>query len=140
MKKNISISKRRVWLITNYSSIIFMILLYYAISDLLWPKILLTGIGVFLILAILSFVYVFRITGLWKMTHISVKKLDERQNIVVHNALRISYSIFSIFVLILIYFNSVKGETAFGIVTAGGLLYLAHTLPAAYLAWTEKEI
>lgn len=139
MKKNISINKRRVWLIVNYSSIIGMVLLFYSIPDLLLPKIFYTGIAVFFIIAIFSFIYVFGMTGLWKMTHISVKKLDERQNSVVHSALRVSYSIFSIIVLILIYFNSVKGETSFGVITAGVLLYLAHTLPAAYLAWTEKE-
>jgi len=140
MDTNISITKRRTWLTINYISVLLIILAYYAISSLIWNRLYYVGIAILIIIATLSFFQVFWKSGIWKMTHISVKKLDERENKIVHNALRISYSIFSIIVLILIYFNSVLGDTNFAIIIATALLYIAHTLPGAYLAWTEKLI
>ncbi len=77
---------------------------------------------------------------LWKLTHTSSKKLDERQMLVVNRALSISYSIFVIMVLLIIYAYALVEKGPIDVVLAICLLYLAHTLPAAFIAWTEKEV
>jgi hypothetical protein len=99
-----------------------------------------TMMGLFMIIVILSFIYVFGSTGIWKMGHQTMKNLDERQIQVVLNATRISYSIFVILVLIIIYGFALIEKGPIDVVFAASLLYLAHILPASILAWTERDI
>jgi uncharacterized Tic20 family protein len=96
--------------------------------------------GLSLVTVILSFIIVFGSTGIWKMSHQRMKALDERQIQVILNATRISYSVFVIVALILIYGFALIEKGPIDVVIAASLLYLAHLLPASILAWTEKEI
>lgn len=63
-----------------------------------------------------------------------MKTLDERQIQVILKATRISYSIFVIVVLILIYGFALIAKGSIDVVIAAYLLYLAHLLPASILA------
>ena len=74
------------------------------------------------------------------MVHTSLKNLDEREMQVVLNALRYAYSIFAIICLIIIYAFAIAEYQPIDVLLAGGLLYLAHTLPAAIVDWNEKVI
>ena len=69
-----------------------------------------------------------------------VLKLDEREIQVVLKSLRISYSIFTIFCLIIIYGFALIASDPVDVLIAGTLLYMAHTLPAAVVGWNEKNI
>jgi hypothetical protein len=97
-------------------------------------------IGVALIVVIASFIYAFGLTGAWKLSHQRIKNLDERQIQVVLHSIRISYSIFVIIVLLVIYAFAILEKGPVDVVLAAAMLYLANILPASILAWTEKEL
>ena len=68
------------------------------------------------------------------------KNLDEREVSVVLNGLKYSYSIFTITIIILLYVVAFLNLQIFDVMFAGGLLYLAHILPAVVIGWYEKTI
>ncbi|MCF7920901.1 MAG: hypothetical protein K9N06_13425 [Candidatus Cloacimonetes bacterium] len=87
-----------------------------------------------------SFKNVFGKSKLWQLTHSTFQALDERETELVYRATTISYSIFAIVTLILIYLFYLGGLGAIDVVLAAFLLYLAHTLPAAIIAWNQKVV
>ena len=72
------------------------------------------------------------------MTHTSSKKLDERELQVVYKATTFSYTIFTVACLVIIYSFNLTGIGSIDVVLAASLLYFAHTLPAAIIAFTQK--
>jgi hypothetical protein len=91
-------------------------------------------------LGLVTFTRVFWRTRLWKITHAGFAMLDERQVQVVYDSLRISYWMFTIVCLVILYVNSVAERGHIPVLVAGSVLYLAHTLPGAVVAWTEEEV
>ncbi len=94
----------------------------------------------FIAIFLFSFLKAFVKTKFWSMVHSSSKNLDEREMQVVLSALKYAYSIFTIICLVIIYGFATIGFHPIDVVLAGGLLYLAHTLPAAIVGWNEKII
>ncbi len=140
MKNPESRKLNRVWITINYLSLIVGMLLFYTVKFRHWPlSFLFFEIGIFTIFLI-SLFKAFIKTGFWKMVHTSPKNLDEREMQVVLNALRYAYSIFTIICLIIIYVFAIAEYQPIDVLLAGGLLYLAHTLPAAIVGWNEKKI
>ena len=140
MKNQKSRTQNRVWILLNYSSLIAGMLLFYTVKIYHWSlSFLLFEIGIFAIL-LFSLFKAFIITKVWKMVHTSSKNLDEREMQVVLNALRYAYSIFAIICLVIIYAFAISESQPIDVLLAGGLLYLAHTLPAAIVGWNEKNI
>ncbi|MDP8211202.1 MAG: hypothetical protein P9M05_10310, partial [Candidatus Stygibacter australis] len=72
--------------------------------------------------------------------HSAYKDLDERETELVFKATTISYSIFTIICLVMIYVFNFIGFGPIDVVLAAFLLYLAHSLPAAIIAWNQKVI
>ena len=142
MVRNISKTNRRLGVLVNYMALILAVLIFEILKyDLGLPGWAgLSLIGVLLIVLIVSFAYTFGITGLWRLTHKKTEKLDEREIQVVTNSVKISYSIFTILVILVIYLFAILGMGPFDVVIAATLLYLAHILPTSILAWTEKEV
>lgn len=140
MKNQNSRKQNRVWISLNYLSLIAGLLLFYTVKSFHWPlSFLLFEIGIFTSFLI-SLFKAFIKTGFWKMVHTSYKDLDEREMQVALNALRYAYSIFTIICLIIIYAFAIAEYQPIDVLLAGGLLYLAHTLPAAIVGWNEKKI
>ena len=140
MKNQKSRKQNRVWILLNYLSLIAGMLLFYTVKFRHWPLyFLLFETGIFAIFLI-SFLKAFIKTKFWKMVHTSYKNLDEREMQVVLNALRYAYSVFTIVCLIIIYAFAIAEYHSIDVLLAGGLLYLAHTLPAAVGGWNEKYI
>ncbi|HKL32487.1 MAG TPA: hypothetical protein VJ919_08140 [Tangfeifania sp.] len=73
------------------------------------------------------------------MVH-SNKDLDERQNQVLLGALKNSYSVFTISVLLLVYGFALFDKQPIDVLLAACLLYVAHILPAAIIGWKEKAV
>lgn len=131
-------NKRRLAVILNYLSII-IILAVFNMVKLLVLKTAYIALEIVPIIAIItSFRYAFGKTNFWKMTHSSFKKLDEREVQVVFKATSISYSLFVIITLVIIYIFIVSGIGKIDALLAASLLYIAHILPASIIAWTEK--
>ena len=138
MKK--SRNQNRAWILLNYVSLIGGLSLFYTVKIYHWPlSFLLLEIGIFAIL-LFSLFKAFIKTKFWKMVHTSSENLDEREMQVVLNALKYAYGIFAIICLILIYAFAIAEKQPLDVVLAGGLLYLAHTLPAAIVGWKEKYL
>lgn len=140
MEQKISKTNRRIWIVINYMSVIFILTIFYAGKNLEWPPyVFISGI-VAIIVFVFSFIQVFIGTSLWKMVHASDEILDERQIKVVLSSLKYSYMTFTIVCLAIIYGFAVAELGPIDVVLASCLLYFAHTLPAVIVGWVEKEV
>ena len=139
MKKSKSIQYRRAGVLINLLSLILFCYLFEVSLDYSITTVIIVAKILLLIVLALSFWLTYVRTGIWKQVHLPKHKLDEREVLVIYDALRWSYSIFSIFVLCLIYIFLFLGRNI-GAVTAAGLIYFAHIIPASILAWKEKMI
>jgi len=128
----------RIAVLVNYFSIIVILALFYVVRLGLLKTVFIAFEIIPLIAAVLSFRYAFLKTDIWKMTHASYKKLDEREIQVVFKATSISYSLFVIVTLVIIYIFILSGMGQIDAVLAVSLLYIAHILPASIIAWNEK--
>jgi len=146
MTSQVSKSGRRAGVVVNYGSLLLILAALYVATG--GGLNLLSGLigGLSLAVFIISFIMVHARTRLWHMTHSRGDRLDERQMMVTHEALRFSYIYFTIAILVLLLCFELLREFLAGgfnpplIPVFAALIYLAHTLPSSILAWTEKEI
>ena len=142
MERSITLKNRRLGVMINYAALILSVFAFELIKyEKGLPNWLgFSLLGLFILIVAISFIYVYVFTGLWNLAHRRTKTLDEREIQVVTNSVRISYSIFTIAVIVIVYLFAIFGMGPFDVVIAATLLYLAHILPTSILAWTEKEI
>ncbi len=143
MKKELSLMNRRVLVTANYVAVIAVLVFFHLGEAQGWDPVVASVAIVALLVAVASFIFVHLKTHLWKMSHAKPDNLDEREFQVIHGALGHSYSIFVIVCIITLYvltLAEIKGAGTLGVLLPGSLLYLAHSLPSAVLAWTEKEV
>lgn len=146
MEAAISQSKRKMWVILNYFSLVLLIVMFYwADRSNLAPPVVIIGL-LALALLVLSFVIAYARTGLWRFVHTSAEKLDERQMQVTYESLRHSYGVFAVICLLIFLLSElIVHEFGGGFKLAMmpvivALIYVAHILPASVIAWTEREI
>lgn len=132
--------KRKFWIVLNMLSILLILSLYYYGKYDNWPVWAIVCGIISILLFVISFIKGYLSTGLWKLSHMSDKSLDERQLQVALNALRYSYTAFTVITLIIIYGFALAEKGPIDVVIAACLLYLAHILPASIMGWTEKII
>ena len=132
--------KNRFLITLNLISLVLMIAFFYLVKFNRWQISFIFAEVVSIALFILSFYLGFIKTKFWKIVHTKSKNLDEREMQVVLNALRYAYGIFVIISLVIIYAFAVAEYKPIDVVLAGGLLYFAHTLPAAIVGWNERII
>ena len=151
MRREVSKPTRRIGVIINYLSLVLFILLFSLGMHRGWRIPIIVGETVALTIVLVSFVYLYVKTRLWKFVHASIEELDERQVHIMHDALRYSYSIFSVVTLSYLLILTLttrfsidtltpSGSASLGMIILCGLIYIAHTLPASIIAWTEKEV
>jgi glucan phosphoethanolaminetransferase (alkaline phosphatase superfamily) len=140
MKQATSQKTRKNWIVTHYSFVILILASYYLSKQLQQPLLFFIIGSLAFILAATTFYFSFGKTGLWNMVHSKNHRLDERQTLVVLNAMKYSYSIFSIGIIAIMYIFSLFFSGQISPLLIASLLYLAHTLPAAYLGWTEQYL
>ncbi len=133
-KKNISA------VIINYVSLMFMLVIFYAVKVLGCNKLFLILEIIPLIIMRISFNIAYHKSGLWKFIHKSQKTLDERESQILHKSIRMSYNIFVILCLSLILIYAIAERNPIDIVLAVSLGYISHTLPAAVIAFSGEEI
>jgi len=126
--------------VINYVSLILMLVIFYAVLWFGLNKIFIIVEVIPLLAIIISFNFAFKRSGLWKLIHRSQKTLDERELQIVHKAIKNSYTIFVIISLALIILFAVAEGRPIDMLLATSLIYLAHTLPAAVIAFSEEEI
>jgi len=135
-------SNRRIWVLINYLCIALLVMSFYFGKAMGMTAVIIAGLVFSVVVGVISFSLVHIGSGLWKLTHSKSEKLDERQILVTHEALRYSYSIFAVIsLLVLLSLALLEGKYDITlIVIFASLLYLAHTLPSSILAWTEQEV
>jgi len=140
MKQPFSKKKRQMGIVINFSSLILSIILYEIFKSTGFSGLILLSLATLLSACLWSFISVYARTGLWAKTHMKTSKLDEREILVHSNALRISYSIFVVITLLVVYAYALAEKRPIDVVIAGGLLYFAHVLPASIIGWTERDV
>jgi len=140
MQNELSKPVRKAWITVNILSILVIVFFFYLGKIQEKPIVFFIGAGFTVIVTIFSFIKVFVKTGLWKMVHSGNTELDEREMQVVLKALKYSYSVFVIFILLLIYGFALFNREPINIILAACLLYIAHILPAIIIGWTEKAV
>ena len=132
--------KNRLWIFINYTALICLLIVFYTGKFTGWPVTLIVLEAATVLIFLYSFLRGFLHTGYWKLVHTSHHRLDEREVQVVLEAVRYAYGTFTIIAVVLIYAFALAQFHPIDVVLAGGLLYLAHTLPAAIAGCSEKII
>ena len=140
LKQQLSKTKRRIGISLNFMSMTLAIVVYEWFKSGTLSGFTLLILAILLTIVLWSFIVVYGRTGLWTKTHLDSKHLDERELQVHSNALRLSYSLFVIITLLVVYGYALSEREPIDVVIAGGLLYMAHILPASVIGWTEQEI
>lgn len=131
--------RRRTSIIINFLSIFCILFVFYLVKfAIIHPMWLVLEI-LPLSSVVISFRKAFVLSGAWKICHSSFSDLDERELQLVLKATNLSYSIFTICTLIIIYIFILSGLGCLDAVLAGALLYFAHIIPTSIIAWVEKE-
>jgi len=137
---------RRLDVVLNYSTLIIMLIALFSLTrqNIIIPIIAVGAIAA--LFFVISYINLFVKTKLWKFVHTKIENLDEREIQVIHRSLRYSYTIFAIVCLSFFMVYELQKELLSGGIELplmpiiAALIYLAHTLPASIIAWTEKEI
>ena len=138
--KSPSLAMRRGGVIVNYLTLVVFLILFFVVRNTGWDWKLVAGAVVSLIIFVWTFIVIHPKTGLWKLVHMRFDKLDEREALVNYEALRLSYGIFAVICLLIIFINSAVERGNIHVLIAASLLYIAHTLPSSIIAWKEKEV
>ena len=87
----------------NYLCIVVILIIFYGVKYLGFPKAYMIFEIIPFIGLIISFKIAFGTSNLWKLTHTSFNKLDEREMQIIYKATTYSYSIFTILCIAIIY-------------------------------------
>ena len=133
MKKN-KVTKLKVFLLGHMLSLVLLVVLFeiaYA-SEIKLPWIIATIAS--LVILLISFIMTIWRTGLWQRAHLSDKVLDEREIQQNYKTLKLSYSVFTISILLVIYLYFFL-DLRITALPAACAIYFAHVLPALFLGW-----
>lgn len=90
-------------------------------------------------IVIWGFLVIYLKTGIWRYTHLAIKRLSEDEKREMNSVIRKAYTIISI-VIVLLLFTLAVFELKITAVVAVALLYLAHILPASIVAWNRIQV
>jgi hypothetical protein len=135
-------SKRRAGVLVNIAGLVSFFVCFFAGDLIGWPVWLIVAMAVLMVVVVLTFVTTFWRTRLWHLVHRKSELLDERELHVVYRAVNGSYAVFSVLclILLLVLLQFEPAVPPAGKVLLAGLIYLAHMLPAMFVAWTEREV
>lgn len=135
-------TSRRIGVVLNYLSLVGIMAFFYVGGQLGWDNIRVFGMLMSAAVVIATFLIVHAKTGLWRLTHSKVASLDEREIYLTHDALRVSYSIFTVVILSIVLIFSLFNfsRQVFSPLLPAVLIYLAHTLPASVIAWKRLMV
>ena len=120
------------FMLMNYLSLIFIVITFQYMRDIEWTWVFVTSEVFFVTLFIISFYFSYFKTGTWRFVHKSLDKLDERELKIVGTTSKLSYAIFTIIALAIMFILSIT-EWRINIIFTVALIYFAHILPASIL-------
>lgn len=128
----------KLGVILTFLSLIGMVWIFEWSSAHVWTPFIIIAEFILAIIFIVGFIIGAVKTGSWKFTHKTTKNLTEQEAVIANSALRLGYSIFSIFVLLLLLIFALTNKTV-SIVLAVALILLAHLIPVSIIAWKTKQ-
>ncbi len=143
MKRNMSRKSRRIFIVLNCYFLIMIPFCFFLSGRIGWNIYIIVGLIISLTATIFTSNRVHFRTGLWKLVHTKSKDLDERQIQLTYWALQISYKIYSITSLTLLFAIAlylVAESRPFLLILLHSMIFLAHSLPASVIGWTEREV
>ena len=137
-----SVSRRRLVVAVNYGFLFLSLLLSMVGHYSGWTSATIAGFWFSVITVLVTFYPVHIRTGLWRLAHAKLDRMDEREIQQALEALRQAYIIFSIAALLMILSSVVLGlgDQTHQLVVFWVLLYLAHTLPSSVLARSVTRV
>ena len=129
---------KKIGTIINLSCLLIIVLFFELVKHKNWDPNIIVYETIPLLILIVSFIKYFWNTGLWSFTHRSLDKLDEKETRSITKALRISYAIFTVFILLTLMVYVLFNFTI-NMVLIVAFIYLAHILPAYILSWTNNN-
>lgn len=137
MNKSTSKTGKRIWILLTLLSLAGLAFIFEYTKTAGWSSAFTIIEVIFIAILLLSFVMGYVITGLWVFSHRSLNQLDEREVMIIGQSLRISYSIFTVFVLCFLMFVALT-ERSMTMVSVVSLIIFAHLLPASIVGWTRS--
>lgn len=140
-------ARTRDWVFINYAAILAAVAL--PLLATMWDLVVLAVAVLLVLVAVLTVSYqrAFGRTGLWRLTHTPAEDLDEREQHLTRTALATAYRWMAVTTLVAIYGIILVHDPMVGtwlawlkpsaLVLPVGLIYIAHTLPAALIGWSE---
>lgn len=127
-------NQKKLWVIVNYLSIALLLLIFYNPQLFSYNKLFLALFIIPIGSLLLSFIILYWRTGLWKITH--TKSMPENMAYIskYYIITRISYIIFTIIIISLLFYFSISGKRV-DVLLSACLLYIAHILPASIMVW-----
>ena len=137
-----SAAKRRLAVITNYGFLLLTLAMGLAARSLGWTLSTIVCFWLSVVVVLVTFYPLHIRTGLWRLAHTRVDRMDEREIHQTLGALRHAYIVFSISALTVILIALILdlGGQSTQLVIFWVLLYLAHSLPSSILAWTATRV
>ena len=129
---------KKFGIILNLTSLIVIVLFFELVKLNNWnPQILVYEAIPFFILLI-TYIQSFARSGVWKFIHIPFNKLDENEKSLRLNATRISYSLFTIFILaVLIIYHLL--DIKLNMIMISSFIYLAHIMPGYVIVISKSK-
>ncbi|NOR44079.1 MAG: hypothetical protein GQ534_00705 [Candidatus Delongbacteria bacterium] len=126
------------FMLMNYLSLIFIVITFQYLRDMEWTWVFASSEVFFIVLFIISFYFSYFKTGTWGFVHRSLEKLDERELKIVGKTSRLSYAIFTVVALAIMFLLSIT-EWRINMVFTSALIYFAHILPASILVIKNRK-
>ncbi|MBN2054353.1 hypothetical protein JW905_05490 [bacterium] len=140
------VKTRRTLVVANYSLLGVINLCFYLVTGREMTHVVdAVGLSALALVGV-SFYLIHIPSGLWRLTHARSDRLDERELQVTHGVLSRSYTWFTVLSLTIMLSHSLLLELVPGfpiiqtVPLVGSMVYLAHTLPGSFLAWSETEL
>jgi len=151
MIREFSLTFRRTAVVINYASAVLFVVCFCAAEYGRWNIWWIASCVLLFLILLVSYVNAHVRTGIFKVSRAKSRDLDERQIVIVHDAYRRAYHIFTVFCLVVFFFVFLtvrysfftlthRGHYSFGLLLLLCLNYLLNTLPASVVAWTEPVV
>ncbi|MCD6588064.1 MAG: hypothetical protein J7K88_05900 [Candidatus Fermentibacteraceae bacterium] len=128
--------------VINLAALLVMNIAFYFVFRGRVASHLYDGAGIAsLVVVAVTFIPLFRKSGIWKLTHAKADKLDERELALTHWALSESYGWFAVICLVIMLVFSFTGrmnicpQFTISMPLVASLIYLSHVLPGVMIAW-----
>ncbi|MCK4980441.1 MAG: hypothetical protein KAS62_08595 [Candidatus Delongbacteria bacterium] len=126
------------FMLMNYLSLILIVITFQYLKDVEWTWVFVVLEVFFIVLFAVSLYYSYIKTGAWSFAHRTLEKLDERELKIIGKTSSLSYAIFTIVALAVMFVLSVT-EWRINIIFTIALIYFAHILPASILVIKNRN-